>query len=101
MNLLERLFSTPSGFEGDARGFAFNQAGHMALMALLAMYLPLWVPLVGYVVWEVLQWALSDAEPWDCIEDCGFAFAGALAVAEPVVLAPALAFLVAGYARRS
>lgn len=98
---LASFFYTPSSFEGDARGFALNAAGHALIVgALAAFFLPAWIVLTAYAVWEFAQWRHCKAEAWDCIHDWAFVAGGALAVSEPLILIPLAGFYAAGILRR-
>lgn len=100
------LFDTPSSFEGDARGFARNAAGHTFAVGytpiLLFGALPaLPAAMLLYAIWEILQWRWRKAEAWDCFHDWAYVCAGAIAALHPLVLLPLAAFYVADILRRT
>lgn len=92
---------TPSAFEGDPKGFALNQIGHVALGAALAWALGPLGALALCALWEGAHLGLGGTL-WDGLEDAGFVAAGVLALTTPVsALALAALFLGAGVARRA
>lgn len=92
---------TPSAFEGDPRGFAANQLGHVAVGAALTWLLGPLPVLAAYIAWEVFH-LTQDGKAWDGAEDYGHVAAGAAAVAlAPWALAVALPFFAAGVLRRA
>lgn len=101
---LRDLFDTPSSFESDPRGFARNAIGHALIVGALPAYLfPAMIPLALalYAAWEVAQWRLRDAAPWDCVHDWAYVAGGAVAVLHPVIALPLAAFFAADVLRRA
>lgn len=97
------FFNAPDGYSGDPRGYALNQAGHAVVVGLApAMLFPavMWfIPMV-YVIWEVAQWRLRGAEPWDCVEDLAYVTGGVTVAVAPIVALPIALFWLSGIARR-
>lgn len=94
-------FLTPSDFEGDPKGFALNQLGHIVLGAALAWLFGPVPVLAAYVAWEAFHVSRGGAV-WDGVEDYAFVAAGVAAVAlSPWALAVAAPFLLAGVLRRA
>ena len=92
---------TLSAFEGDPRGFALNQIGHVALGAALAWALGPMAAVMLYAAWEGLHLSLGGTV-WDGFEDMAFVTAGVLALTTPATaLIIAALFLAAGVARRA
>lgn len=93
------LFTTPSSYIDDWRGFLANQAGHGAI-GLVAAHVVGWWALAGYAAWEIAQYRYSRGKSlWrgsqlrvgatvsDCIGDWVFVASGVLAVvAHPAAL---------------
>lgn len=103
--MLGYFFNNPDAYEDKPVGFAGNQIGHTGLggafgFALIGHWWHAVALLVGYAIWEWLQWRLKGAKKWDCWEDAAFVMAGVLAIYDLLVLAPAIAHLWAGYKRR-
>ena len=96
-----RLFTRPSTFHGNPKGYALNQAGHAVLGALWVYFgFPLWIWAAGYLAWEAAQMWLFDASLWDALEDASFAIGGALAVTTWPIVAVLAGFWASGIARR-
>lgn len=103
MTWLLDLLRSPSSFRGDPWGFLRNQAAHGYIVGgILALFLPLWLILLGYAAWETVQWGRYRAEAWDGFEDTANVMLIACAVhflIWPLVVVHAL-FLGAGFLRR-
>jgi hypothetical protein len=88
---------------GDPQGYLRNQIGHAYVVGGgLALILPLWSILLGYAVWEAVQWRYFGSEPWDGLEDAAHVMLIACAVGlliPQLVIVHAL-FLGAGFLRR-
>jgi len=101
---IAHLFDTPSSFEYDPIGFVGNTLGHTFLVgAIPSFFFPFLVPffLLGYAIWEYLQWKWRKAEVWDCWHDWAFVTCGAIAPIQPLVLIPMFGFFMAGIYRRA
>lgn len=98
LKLLKYLYSTPSDFHGDPRGYAVNVAGHVTVIGLLAALLGFVAGGIAYAVFEGAQWRFKGATPSDCVEDWAFVMTGALAwmTLDWRVAAVASAFFLAG-----
>lgn len=89
---LIHLFTTPSAYIDDWRGYLINQLGHAAIGLVAAHFLGAWA-LVAYAAWEVAQYRQSrNKSLWrgsqlrvgatisDCLEDFQFVAFGVFAV---------------------
>lgn len=105
MNALARLLKTPSAFPADPRGYLENQTGHAYIVGGGLAYtgLPLVVILIGYLLWEAVQWWWYDALLWDCLEDTAHVMIVACAVRYllPMLVVVQLLFMAAGYLQRT
>lgn len=103
---MKYFLTNPSAFSGDARGHILNQIGHMLLIGFLpAFFFPALAPvlLIGYAVWEYVQFRYYGAKDWDCIEDFGHVFAGvaaAVSTAPLIIIALSLLWIASGALRR-
>ena len=105
MNLLE-LLRTPDA-QDDPYEWSSGLLAHALIGVALAALLPLWLVLLGYLAWELTQWWLYAADPWDCVLDwCAFTLGSCVAFAlytgtEPIGAVLALgAVLFAGARKR-
>lgn len=101
---LRDLLTQPDDFAGDPKGYAKNQAGHMAIGSGAALFLawlslPVWIAFAVYAAWELIQIAEYGAKESDGLEDFAFFTAGALLSIQ--VAALGALFLAAGIIRRT
>lgn len=79
---LKSLLKSPSAFRDSWKKYARNQIGH----ALIVGALPVWFwgetalmwMLLGYPVWEGIQWSAYQADLSDAFEDTAFVLGSAL-----------------------
>ncbi len=71
MTWLTGLLKSPSSFQGDPWGYLRNQVGHAYLVGGLPVLLgvPLILVLLGYAIWEAVQYLRYNAELYDNLED--------------------------------
>ncbi len=104
MNALTRLLKTPSSFPRDAKGWTINQTGHAYIVGggLALAGMPLVLILIGYAIWETVQWLRYGAEPWDCLEDTAHVMMIACATRYklPAFFFVHAIFLLSGYLQR-
>lgn len=81
---LKSLLKSPSAFRTSWRKYARNQIGHALVVGALPVWLwgesgLMWL-LLGYPVWEGIQWAAYQADLSDACEDTAFVAGSALIV---------------------
>lgn len=103
MSWIVALLKSPSSFRGDPWGYLRNQVGHAYIVGgVLALFLPLWLILSGYALWEWVQWRFYGSKAWDGFEDTAHVMLVAATVhfRQPEFLLVHALFLGAGYLRR-
>ncbi len=104
MPYLIDLLKSPSGFSKDPWRYFWNQVGHAYLvgLGLILVGVPVWVVLVGYALWETVQWIWFKAQAWDCVED--FLHVMLLALAAhyqlPLLVVIQMLLLLSGFLKR-
>ena len=77
---LRNLLRTPDA-QQDAYLWACVLLSHAMLGVALGASLPLVVAVLGYAIWEAVQWWRFRADPWDCLLDmCAFYLGVTIAV---------------------
>lgn len=75
MRWLIYLWTTPSAFVGDWRGYLLNQMGHAygigGATTFLFPWLFPWNVAAYAILVELMQRVFWGAETWDCLEDLG------------------------------
>lgn len=101
MKWLLDLLRRPSSFRDDPLGYARNQFGHGYIVGggLTILGMPLWLIVIGYAIWETIQWGFYDATVDDAFEDLGHValVAAAFHLMAPELLLVQACFVAAGY----
>lgn len=84
LTFLPRALVTPSAFYADPWNYFWNQLGHGLIVGSLVSLVLGWpgflITVVGYIIWEAVQYFKYGAALSDCIEDFYYVFLGGLSI---------------------
>ena len=68
LDFIKDLLRSPEA-QRDPGAWAATLLAHAMICNGLAAFLPWWVVVAGYALWEGVQWRKYGADAWDCLLD--------------------------------